>query len=275
MKYLKLFVIYYFVLGCNCLIAQPFDIYASKTFGCDSLSVQFQQTGAGASSWAWDFGNGTTSTLQIPALVHFDTTGVYTVQLTVNGTTTITKTITVYPSHEAFFIYSDSITISSYSLLFLDRSQLSDTLGYSYYWDFGDGLTGDSSIISHNYSDSGLYDVKMVVTDNLGCSDSIIRPVRVFDRFVVPNVFTPNEDGLNDQFIIKTNGESEYLLTIYSRTGMIVHKHRGTTLIWDGRTPSGVQVHPGTYYYVIECVDGSIKRKQSGHIYLIREKKRD
>ena len=270
MKYLKSFLIFLFAICLNQVFAQPFDFVADTTIGCDSLSVQFTPTGSGDISWVWDFGNGDTSTLASPPPINYDTAGIYTVQLIVNNSDTIIKEIIVRRSPQAYFIYNDSVKLASYTLLFVDQSQLVDTSNYSFFWDFGDGFFADSSIVSHHYSDSGNYFVQFIVSDDFGCSDSIVRLVKVVDKFNVPNVFTPNEDGKNDFFIVESNGETAMSITIYSRFGTVVYKYTGTTIIWDGRTPSGVPVHPGTYYYVIKSIDATYSKEKSGFIYLIR-----
>lgn len=84
---------------------------------------------------------------------------------------------------------------------------------------------------------------------------------------VVPNIFTPNNDGLNDVFRptytdIKTvNG------IIYNRWGEIVFQWWGLNGYWDGYTlPAGVRVPEGTYYYIINAysiTDEEIVKKGS------------
>ncbi len=71
---------------------------------------------------------------------------------------------------------------------------------------------------------------------------------------VVPNIFTPNKDGVNDVFrpsytnVKKVNG------SIYNRWGEIIYQWWGLNGYWDGVTmPAGVEVPEGTYYYIIKA----------------------
>ena len=84
------------------IFAQTASFTASITNGCAPLIVEFtDQSVGGPASWNWDFGNGNTSTLQNPGAV-YNTTGTYTVSLTVSGGSTETKT-------ESIIIYGDPV----------------------------------------------------------------------------------------------------------------------------------------------------------------------
>lgn len=87
----------------------------------------------------------------------------------------------------------------------------------------------------------------------------------------VPNVFTPNDDGLNDLFYVATDGNNIYNLRIYSRTGMLVYKSESKSIIWDGRLPGGEEVEQGIYYYTIESGAGDNSQlQQNGYFYLFK-----
>jgi len=70
---------------------------------------------------------------------------------------------------------------------------------------------------------------------------------------VIPNVFTPNQDGLNDLFK-PTVGKhiSSIKTTIYNRWGILTYKSNSLNEGWDGRTTAGIKVSEGTYFYIIE-----------------------
>jgi gliding motility-associated-like protein len=73
---------------------------------------------------------------------------------------------------------------------------------------------------------------------------------------MVPNVFTPNEDRVNDEFIVLSNGVSRFSIEIYSRWGNLLFKRSGQEqIVWDGTLPDGTKINPGTYYYVITAHD--------------------
>ncbi|GIV41731.1 MAG: hypothetical protein KatS3mg034_1041 [Vicingaceae bacterium] len=78
----------------------------------------------------------------------------------------------------------------------------------------------------------------------------------------IPNVFTPNNDGVNDVFSIKVEGAKEINADIFNRWGEIVYRYTttiqespATIYLWDGHTPAGVQVSDGVYFYLIQLTD--------------------
>jgi gliding motility-associated-like protein len=82
----------------------------------------------------------------------------------------------------------------------------------------------------------------------------------VFD-FNIPNVFTPNGDGVNDVF---TLGDNLFLndcaeMFIYNRYGNLIFSSNGGLPVWDGFDFTGQRVPTGTYFYVIKFPDSTIK----------------
>ena len=79
------------------------------------------------------------------------------------------------------------------------------------------------------------------------------------DYFTVtePNVFTPNADGENDEFIIKIPEKVQSCaeLTIYNRWGQVQYFSVGNDLKWDGRNNVGIPVPTGTYFYTLIIKD--------------------
>jgi gliding motility-associated-like protein len=70
----------------------------------------------------------------------------------------------------------------------------------------------------------------------------------------IPNVFSPNNDGLNDEFLLKGEGlKALKSMKIYSRTGQMVFESFDINKGWDG-TFNGVRLNSGVYVYIIEAV---------------------
>lgn len=95
-----------------------------------------------------------------------------------------------------------------------------------------------------------------------------IDDVKLFEEVclqTIPNVFTPNNDYINDVLKISTCNR---LLknTIYNRWGIVVFETRKEHHYWDGRTTSGEECVDGTYYYIIETEEKIFK----GFVQLIR-----
>jgi gliding motility-associated-like protein len=87
---------------------------------------------------------------------------------------------------------------------------------------------------------------------------------------LVPNVFTPNGDQVNDYFEVPTDGVTVYELTIFTRTGTRIYHSRSPRIYWDGRSLEGKELPEGVYYYVIEEVDTSSPAGKAGFMHLFR-----
>ena len=94
--------------------------------------------------------------------------------------------------------------------------------------------------------------MKLTVKSYAGCIDSIIKQAVVMDRITlfVPNCFSPNNDGVNDYFIIGGQNITEYELLIYNRWGELVYKTNDLSQSWDGRYQGHV-VPEGIYGWTI------------------------
>ncbi|MBD3639027.1 MAG: gliding motility-associated C-terminal domain-containing protein [Crocinitomicaceae bacterium] len=73
----------------------------------------------------------------------------------------------------------------------------------------------------------------------------------------IPNIFTPNGDGINDVFRVNAAGFEEMTVMIYNRQGELVYRFYGLNGSWDGYTHAGVKVSPGTYFVIVEVSDGN------------------
>ena len=109
-----------------------------------------------------------------------------------------------------------------------------------------------------------------MLKDRVGNVDLAIAQVTVEDILDCPNVFTPNDDNLNDYWIVSSNGITVYNLQIFSRTGLLVYKAEAPLLIWDGRNLSGQELLPGTYFYIIKPAEGDGTFEKKGFVALYR-----
>jgi gliding motility-associated-like protein len=250
--------------------------FADTTEGCDSLSVVFTYRNTDfvdtVSTVEWDFGNGLTSSGKNDQTAFYDTSGVYSVSILINGNTSITREsyIKVHSSPVRGFQWSDSLELGSFSVAFLAAPQAVDSVRYTYLWEFEDGGTGDTRSVIHRFQAQGNYRVFLRVTHPFGCMSQSSRLVSVRDSLDCPNVFSPNQDGINDYFIVNSNGVTVYSMKIYSKSGVLVFQAESPALIWDGRNLSGQELHPGIYYYVIRPADGSGPFEKTGFINLFR-----
>jgi gliding motility-associated-like protein len=138
---------------------------------------------------------------------------------------------------------------------------------YFYRWSTG----ADSSAIAIN--DSGTYFVSYgSYCDSISESFNIEKRPCSCELFI-PNAFTPNGDGLNDEFIIVSPCEElEFELLIFNRWGTLVYEQSSGTPSWDGYYNG--ELTPGVYVYKINyrgrSMDGSVEGKESGSLTLLR-----
>jgi gliding motility-associated-like protein len=142
----------------------------------------------------------------------------------------------------------------------------------SYEWIFGNGGTSADSAPYEPYNVSGSYLVCLVAYNANGCHDTVCEGLYVYtEKIIIPNVFTPNGDGINDVFHVTMDDMSEYNLKIFNRWGELVFEADSPNIDWTGRSNSGVLESSGTYYYIIQATDYSnVKHNLDGYIQLLR-----
>ncbi|HXB41675.1 MAG TPA: gliding motility-associated C-terminal domain-containing protein [Bacteroidia bacterium] len=73
-------------------------------------------------------------------------------------------------------------------------------------------------------------------------------------KLIVPNVFTPNSDYTNDNFVPAVTNEiclDNYYMAVYTRWGMLIYESTVYSVGWNGNTFYGDPYPEGTYYYMI------------------------
>lgn len=149
-----------------------------------------------------------------------------------------------------------------------DRSQD----GVIWNWNFGDSSTSTTPNNQHCYADTGIYQVSLFLTSATGkCWGKDSALVQFIDvdevNMVVPNVFTPNDDGQNDVFYTSLLDTClPYRIIVYDRWGVLKFDSNISGQYWDGKNPEGYPVEQGTYYYVL--TNGITLRK--GYVTVLR-----
>jgi gliding motility-associated-like protein len=137
-------------------------------------------------------------------------------------------------------------------------------------WDFGDNETSEMQNPVHNYDNPGVYYVELIVQNELECYDTSALEIEIRESILIPNVFTPNNDGFNDVFIIPTSGIDEFTLVIYNRWGTELFRTTAPKVSWDGNALSGREAPEGTYFYDLKAI-GSENYSRTGSVTLIRK----
>lgn len=141
----------------------------------------------------------------------------------------------------------------------------------SWQWSFGDGDSSGLAKPIHNYTDTGTFEVMLIVTSENGCIDTVAGLIHIGEGIQIPNVFTPNSDGVNDYFFIPSMGVKEFHIKIYNRWGNFIWETTAPKIEWDGRNYSGELVPDGTYYFMLTAILGSgDNRSTTGNVTLIR-----
>lgn len=181
----KIITLLVFVIISNFIFAQTTsDFSVSTTYGCSPLTVNFTDNSTGnIVGWFWDFGNGTTSTMQNPSTTYTGK-GRFSVSLTVTDDTgfSTTETKTNYISlHSAYFNPNPANGCTDiHTVFFTDQSILPDI----WYWEFGDGNTSTAQNPIHTYTSAGDFTVTLTITDTiLGCmsTETDFVSVRILD----------------------------------------------------------------------------------------------
>lgn len=204
----------------------------------------------------WTINNGTiTSTPAVNEVevLWNDAGGPGSVTLSVTATNGCTSfnnvmNVLVHPEVIAAFNYSPNSGAGSTPVVFADQSQ--NASGWN--WDFGNGSSSQLQNPTHIFNTEGNYDITLISTSPEGCKDTAYASVVIVEAINIPNIFTPNGDGINDLFEVTITGFENYRCTIFNRWGNLMFETTAPHISWDGTTAAGKLVPAGTYFVVIE-----------------------
>lgn len=215
-------------------------------------------------SWSWDFGDGSSSSLQNP--VHtYAHDGSYNVCLTIHDSHgchhTYCNQIIVNPieqldCHASFDFVQ---IINTLSVDFTDKSTSSYNIN-SWYWDFGDGEISTLQNPSHTYAHSGTYYVCLTIHDDHGCSSTYCHHVTI--------------DSVSQSDCHALFGFSQIINTLtINFTDSSSSQNSIIAWLWnfgDGNTstlqnPSYTYAHPGTYFVCLTIMDNTGCHNTSCH----------
>ena len=153
----------------------------------------------------------------------------------------------------------DSFYLSTYGALAVNDAitftNLSTEQYFNVFWDFGDGNSSQEINPSNTYTKRGVYEVTLTVEFILGCSYSITKTIYVGDSYeiVIPNAFTPNNDGYNDTFRPLYYGFKYLKMQIFDTWGNLIYSEESTSnelIGWSGRIGSK-DGENGNYFYQV------------------------
>ncbi len=255
---------------------------ADDILSCLPAQISFVNTSFNKGlSVNWDFGDGMASD-QLNVVHGYIKSGSYDVQLTVmysdycNVSLLKPSLIKVLESPTAGFDYlPKNPDVLSPLIQFTDYSS-SDVILWN--WDFGYGFKSSEKNPKHTFDLSGTYLISLEVVNNDGCRDTLNRIISVNPniKFYIPNVFSPNGDGINDKFqVYYSELPAVFKISIFNRWGSLVYESNSIDEIWDG-TVNGKKSDNGVYVYKIEYeisdpISGFSKTKLlSGDINIVK-----
>jgi len=158
--------------------ANPIANYTATTI-CNTAPTVFTDFSTGATKWEWNFGDATPIDNSSSPVHLFSQAGTYNVKLSVTNAlgcvdSSIQK-VTVLERPDANFVFKNSCARDVVN--FKDSTIAANPTNWT--WSFGDGATSTSTNAQHIYTNGGNYFVTLIVKNNLGCSDTITKTIKV------------------------------------------------------------------------------------------------
>ena len=187
----------------------------------------------------------------------------------------VNQTMTIIANPVADFTPENSVLPLYLPSTILDNNSSN---AFTYFWNFGDGTTNDS-IFSPEHTfpeEAGTYLVTLEVSNELGCMDSTAQSIVIEHDPVVfiPNAFTPDGDGLNNEFTAifpEKMKLASFEMYIYDRWGELVFFSENPKIGWDGSL-AGYDAPDGVYTYLVKYKElGYVNKFQvTGSVVVIR-----
>jgi gliding motility-associated-like protein len=225
------------------------------------LAVDFSSGNPAPPQNYWYFGDGNTST-------QIDPTHTYPSSNTYNGffvaidsttcniadTLPFTITVNLIPELDVNLDYTPPIPCEavSYEVNLEANVEGADSI----YWNMGDGMEFyNDTIIAYEYGSPGTYPITITLFKE-GCPPKVISSAATFIELgessgIIPNVFTPNGDGMNDELVfLGIDQTQDYSIRIFNRWGKTVFESSDAKDNWDGKDSKD-----GTYFYELRYTD--------------------
>lgn len=159
--------------------------------------------------------------------------------------------VEVVPWPEAAFVPDETEGYELVEVLFDNQSENAAR----YKWNFGDGNTSISFTPNHAYETPGVFTVSLVAFNSLDCTDTAtysyinVRSAKIF----IPNGFSPNDDGINDKFVIVAPGMVDINYKIFTQWGHLIFEGIGNDVAWTGNY-LGNPLPEGIYMVRVEAI---------------------
>lgn len=227
---------------------------------CQGDAIQFTDLGNGITSapvrWEWNLGGGNTSTLQNPNKVFADS-GSYTISYYFYNSQgcvsdTVSQTVIVHP-YPVLELGPNIVVLEGGTKALKPQYVYGTNLNYQ--WTPPLYLNSDIDSIPKT-TPLGDITYRLNLTGIGGCMVTDTIFVKLLLAPIIPNVFSPNGDGINDRWRIQyLESYPGATVDVYDRYGMLVYSSIEYAVDWDG-TRNGKELPIGTYYYIVNPKNG-------------------
>jgi gliding motility-associated-like protein len=231
-------------------------------------------------TYSWVVPYGATVSVLTQSTIVGNFPGIYRIIVTntVNGCVAQQTYTVVNGSISAGFTADTYEGFSPLTVNFTNNSSTSlGSSGITSNWFFGNGATAsntNNASVSTVYNSPGIYTVVLVAKKGT-CVDTAYRIIKVDvpSSMEVPNIFTPNKDGVNDVFRLIASNLTQVHVIIFDRWGNRVYEVESNTgnFVWDGKNLQGKECASGVYFYIIKGKGKDDKEyEKKGHVTLMR-----
>ncbi len=232
--------------ACQASITKPVDISLTPIAGfnmnvsdvCDPAQITFTNTSQSFNFITWDFDDGNVSSLPNPTHT-YTSPGIYDIKVVVQNAAgcfdSITQQVEIFPTPVADF---NLTVVDSCHVPVIVNVQNNSTGGTSYDWDFGNATSSTLTNPIITYPNPGIYDVKLIVSNQFGCEDSLTKIVNI-DNIPVASFTIPPYDTCFPSIVVFNNTSINY---------SIINWSFGDGNVSNNVNPSNFYLNPGDYF---------------------------
>lgn len=262
-------------LALNTIHPQPTAAFSTdKASICIRDVVTFTDQSNGAdgavTAWNWDFGDGQKDVSKRPNHLYQNSNTFKVSLYIINGngcnSDTITKPFTVY-AYPVVDAGPDRVVLEGGTITL---KPVVTGNGMQYLWSPSLYLNSAASATPMVVNPLNDITYTLTVTASGGCSASDNVLVKLLKAPKIPNTFTPNNDGINDRWLIKyLDSYPNCHIQVFTRTGQLVYetKNYSDATAWNGNL-NGHSLPVDTYYYILE--PGSGRQPITGYVTIIK-----
>lgn len=238
-------------------------------------AILFAESNIAGGTFEWSTGDTTNSVVVTPS-----ESTVYQVFYTdPNDCETLTEEINVRVGNA---VSIDSVSylpeletiFENCELTFMPFVSPNDLSGLDFEWKMNDELVGTDENLTYLFETAGIYELELSVSQNGGCIQFYTQnlTVKKSGDVVIPNIFSPNGDGINDYFIPFAEGKQIRILDmmVFNRWGGLVYHNDNNDLGWDGTLTEERQTSDVYVYKIMIELPSGEKITREGDVTLYR-----